>query len=979
MSLPSRIFSLLLALVVIVGCDQKAPVGDGSVPAAAGDGSGPAVVPATGDGSAALEILDLRPYGIRGEIVVPRGSKVFSRDSDCEISSGKAFNLIIALGDTPNARVKEDWQAKTITIVNDESAMLIGLKDDLYELFARVELGGMTFVVRSPLAPLTREELDRLVASVRTLRPSSSNGEAAVRETVARERLAKAGFDVRGANMKSGVVLTGLAVTDAVLRDLGEISGFGELTVVDAPNVTVAGWTSVAALRGMEQLTVSGPTPIDLSPFATAKSPLRSLNLSRSRVTDLDLAHIRELPDLQSLDLADTAITDDGVQRLEGHVKLATLRLSRTRIRGGCLTALSDIPSLKSLDLSDTLVGDAGVDKLRGSALKLIFLTRTGVSDSGVKTLASLAELKTISMGGTRVTDVGVKLLAGVKTLERIDLSYCKVGDAVLTDLQKAPILKSLTLADTAITDKAMAVLATFPMLEQLSLIDCDISDVGLASFASATAPLSFIDLRYTRVTMAGLDRLAKAKPMLDIGRSTVALEPDPKPIAPAIGQLPPADPTALFSKFNAKLVHEDNAADKPIVGVTFRDSTISDLDLANLRDLKTLESLKLIGCGKVTDVGLAYLAGLTDLRELTLTGTGVKGDGLVLLKGLTRLTVLELPNVPVTLKQLRPVSGSKGLERLKVTVPDSDEALAFFAAFAYLKELDLRGVRINNRRTAYLKGMAALEKLDLRSDALGDRGLENLKGLKTLKDLTLKTGLATDAGLNNLAGLAGLKALDIEGARFTDAGFAFLRDKAELERLRVTGTGLTDRGLLYFRDLGKLIELDLKKADISDKGLQSIADLKDLEFIDLNGTKVTDAGLKHFKGMNELRTLTLEDTAITGKGFAELRKLERLSRLHLARTAVNDEGLMAIAGVAAIEHLDLDGTPVTDIGLAKLGMLPTLQRLSLNGVKGLTEKVAAILIRYPQLTEVSLRGTGLPAKAIAELKRKEGLTVVAD
>jgi internalin A len=44
---------------------------------------------------------------------------------------------------------------------------------------------------------------------------------------------------------------------------------------------------------------------------------LTSLNLSRTKITDAGLAHLRSLTKLQDLNLVDTSVTRAGVQRLQ--------------------------------------------------------------------------------------------------------------------------------------------------------------------------------------------------------------------------------------------------------------------------------------------------------------------------------------------------------------------------------------------------------------------------------------------------------------------------------------------------------------------------------------------------------------------------------------------------------------------------------------------------------------------------------------
>ena len=87
------------------------------------------------------------------------------------------------------------------------------------------------------------------------------------------------------------------------------------------------------------------------------------------------------------------------------------------------------------------------------------------------------------------------------------------------------------------------------------------------------------------------------------------------------------------------------------------------------------------------------------------------------------------------------------------------------------------------------------------------------------------------------------------------------------------------------------------------------------------------------------------------------------------------------IIEIEALEQLQIDGSIVTDAGIAKLKAVDTvkLKQLSLNQVKTITDKAVDSLKGMYYLAEISVRDTGLTAKGIADLKKKEGLTVISD
>ena len=99
----------------------------------------------------------------------------------------------------------------------------------------------------------------------------------------------------------------------------------------------------------------------------------------------------------------------------------------------------------------------------------------------------------------------------------------------------------------------------------------------------------------------------------------------------------------------------------------------------------------------------MAHLKNLTQLRELRLVQTKVKGAGL--------------------------------------------------EPFVNLRALDLGETHFRDEGTQYLKAMPHLQRLSLRNTLITDAGLKNLADLKELESLDLYGVRISDAGLQSLGG----------------------------------------------------------------------------------------------------------------------------------------------------------------------------------------------------------------------------------
>ncbi len=672
-----------------------------------------------------------------------------------------------------------------------------------------------------------------------------------------------------------------------------------------------------------------------------------------------DFNAVLTLPELTELELINTdKYTDEHIRTLASLPRFRALTLYGKWVTRRVLSALPALERLERLDIEGA-----------------------PTDDNSLGPVARLSRLKHLSLRDTRVGDSAAKILSELKELEYLDLQNTNVTSAGLTPFKSYPKLRVLVLNETAVSDANLADLAAAPALQQIQFAMTSVSDRGLEAFAGTTRPLA-LELYGTDATLDGIARLKKANGKISINTSWLE-EPEPKAVMPpvAINMLPPTDPTALVTKQGGKFTRDEDAVDKPIVAIDLTNCKITDVDLGSLRTATRLEKLNLAGCTEITDAGLPYLAGLTTLEEVDLRGTKVKGDGLVRLKGLTRLTRLYLPeNAQFTARQLAPVAALPGLEILSFKLPKQDGILVFrmLSKIPRLKEVNFTDVALTNRHLDFVKNLKNLETLVLsRSERLSDRGLTNLKGLENLKTLTIPAFSGTNFGLENLRGLQNLKIFELYGANITDAGMPAVGALHNLERLRLDRLNIGDDGVRSLRHFNeeRFVEMSLGGTRVTDKGLDAIADNKKIEFIDLSHTKVTDAGLAKFKDLEELRGLRLDGTTITGKGFEALAGLPRLYRVSLQDAKVDDAGAAALARVSRLQFVKLSGNLITSDALRSFQNLRQLEDLDLDRCTKLTDAAAGILKAYPALKRVSLKGTALSAKAIEDL-RQSGVKV---
>ncbi len=253
----------------------------------------------------------------------------------------------------------------------------------------------------------------------------------------------------------------------------------------------------------------------------------------------------------------------------------------------------------------------------------------------------------------------------------------------------------------------------------------------------------------------------------------------------------------------------------------------------------------------RVTDDWLKQLVGQDQLRRLELSGTAVTSAGLVHLKELKNLEIL---NVCLTAV--------------------SDDGFEHLAGLTKMKRMVVCASKITGSGFKHLQGMNQIESINLHSSPASDAGLEAIGKLTNLRRLEIVHTAVTDAGLKQLAGLVNLRQLHVASHDTTEAGLPFLADLKELDQLDVYEKPASNATLIQIAKLPKLRLLMLIGGTFDDDGVKNLSGLATLEELTLNSGKVTDAALDHIAGLKNLRKLNLGGTKVTAAGREKLAKL---------------------------------------------------------------------------------------------------------
>lgn len=227
-------------------------------------------------------------------------------------------------------------------------------------------------------------------------------------------------------------------------------------------------------------------------------------------------------PHVEAVDLRETQVTDEELGRVVIALPtLRTLSLEYTPISDAGLAHLKQLSNLQNLDLSqvDHPFTDAGIEHLAGmSTLESLDLEGSHISDVGVKHLQELHRLRDLWLFGI-FTDTGLQSIEGLTNLTRLWISSPNISDVGLKHLAHLSRLELLSLADTPINGSGLVHVETLVGIVELSLENTAIEDRALDHLMSLRN-LESLHLTGTRVTVMRVEQLRKSLPHL----STIGL-----------------------------------------------------------------------------------------------------------------------------------------------------------------------------------------------------------------------------------------------------------------------------------------------------------------------------------------------------------------------------------------------------------------------------------------------------------------------
>lgn len=210
----------------------------------------------------------------------------------------------------------------------------------------------------------------------------------------------------------------------------------------------------------------------------TSLPSLEELCLDSCPVGDWTISHLADnnvVPNLKSLDLADTDLTDAGMPKLSMFVNLTRLSLFYCNITNAGLRHIAKLKSLEVLNLDSREISDEGLRHLQQLGnLKSLDIFSGRITDAGCSHLSEISSLECLELCGGGVGDVGCTALARLENLSCLNLSQneriTNRGAAALAALTN---LKILNLSNTRVNSAALRFFGGLLKLQSLALYGC--------------------------------------------------------------------------------------------------------------------------------------------------------------------------------------------------------------------------------------------------------------------------------------------------------------------------------------------------------------------------------------------------------------------------------------------------------------------------------------------------------------------------
>lgn len=262
----------------------------------------------------------------------------------------------------------------------------------------------------------------------------------------------------------------------------------------------------------------------DIAVLATLPD-LKTIDLSFTLITDAGLEQLRTLKGVERLNLQSAELlTDTAISYIRGWNQLQSLNLRGTDVTDTSMEYIGSLTGLRSLDVSYTQITNNGMEFLAPlNRIEDLSIGGNKVSGPGLHILKALPLLRRLNLSGAQkrnsgtwaatITEADMEIIGGLTRLESLHLGGLRVTNSGLAHLRRMANLRELDLSKTQVSGSALAVVGAMKGLTHLKLWKAANVDDAAIPHLSALGKLALLDIAETAITQTGVEALRKALP----------------------------------------------------------------------------------------------------------------------------------------------------------------------------------------------------------------------------------------------------------------------------------------------------------------------------------------------------------------------------------------------------------------------------------------------------------------------------------
>jgi hypothetical protein len=287
----------------------------------------------------------------------------------------------------------------------------------------------------------------------------------------------------------------------------------------------------LASLQNVEELSFGGNLDDeyvaiegDLSPLGKLKR-LESVFLCKRDMRDSDLAFLRELPNLRSLEFLagpnpfhenGSSVTDACAESIGQARNLRWLEIyNGDKLSDRFIEGISQhLEELEHLHLGSDNLTDRSLQLLakQFGNLKSIDLYSKQFTDQGVAFLASAKQLQKVWLECPLLTNESVSVLTELRDLRHLLITAPTVTNEVVEKVAKLPELQILCLRNTPLSDEQFAMFANHPKLESIFANGRNLTTENVLQVIATTPRLEHMTLAEAKATQDSVNRFLAAR-----------------------------------------------------------------------------------------------------------------------------------------------------------------------------------------------------------------------------------------------------------------------------------------------------------------------------------------------------------------------------------------------------------------------------------------------------------------------------------